>query len=98
MEVKILIPPKEILDPAIGKSWVHIILWMLAKNKQCEWANFIDNISIPLSSLSTNLKSLREDGYILRPERNQYEITQDGLERLRELEYLKKQEWKYELG
>ncbi|MHA1192764.1 MAG: hypothetical protein ACTSP9_10770 [Promethearchaeota archaeon] len=90
MEVKILIPPKEILDPAIGKSWVHIILWMLAKNKQCEWANFIDNISIPLSSLSTNLKSLREDGYILRPERNQYEITQDGLERLRELEYLKK--------
>ena len=90
MEVKLLIPPKEILDPAIGKSWEHIILWMLAKNKQCEWANFIDNISIPLSSLSTNLKSLREDGYILRPERNQYEITQDGLERLRELEYLKK--------
>ncbi|MHA1824200.1 MAG: hypothetical protein ACTSXM_10135 [Promethearchaeota archaeon] len=90
MEVKILIPPKEILDPAIGKSWEHIILWMLAKNKQCEWANFIDNISIPLSSLSTNLKSLREDGYIVRPERNQYEITQDGLERLRELEYLKK--------
>ncbi|MHA1456773.1 MAG: hypothetical protein ACTSR5_12455, partial [Promethearchaeota archaeon] len=87
---KILIPPKEILDPAIGKSWEHIILWMLAKNKQCEWANFIDNISIPLSSLSTNLKSLREDGYIVRPERNQYEITQDGLERLRELEYLKK--------
>ena len=92
MEVsnKILIPPKEILDPGIGKSWEHIILWMLSKNKHCEWYNFIDNISIPLSSLSTNLNSLIEDGYIVKPERNQYEITQEGLERLRELEYLKK--------
>lgn len=91
MEVgkKIQIPPKEILDPGIGKSWEHIIIWMLAKNKQCEWSNFIDNISIPLSSLSTNLKSLIEDGYVVKPERNQYEITQEGLERLRELEYLK---------
>ena len=92
MEVgnKIMIPPKEILDPAVGKSWEHIILWMLDKNTQCEWANFIDKISIPLSSLSTNLKSLIEDGYILKPGRNQYEITQDGIERLREIEYLKK--------
>jgi len=92
MEVsnKIQIPPKEILDPAIGKSWEHIILWMLAKNKQCEWSNFIEHISIPLSSLSTNLNSLREDGYIVKPERNKYEITQEGLEKLRELEYLKK--------
>jgi len=92
MEVsnKIQIPPKEILDPAIGKSWEHIILWMLAKNKQCEWSNFIEHISIPLSSLSTNLNSLREDGYVVKPERSLYEITQDGLERLRELEYLKK--------
>ncbi len=92
MEVgkKILIPPEEILNPAIGRSWEYIILWMLAKNKHCKWSNFIKDISIPESSLSTKLTSLREDGYIVRPERNQYEITQDGLERLRELEYLKK--------
>ncbi len=94
MEVskKIQIPPKEILEPAIGKSWEHIILWMLEKNKQCEWANFTDedSVNIPTSSLSTNLNSLMDDGYIIRPQRNRYEITQDGLERLRELEYLKK--------
>ena len=86
----LLIPPKDILDPAIGKSWEHIILWMLAKNEQCEWSDFIDNISIPLSSLSTNLKKLQEDGYVFKPERNQYEILPEGLERLRELEYLRK--------
>jgi len=94
MEVskKVQIPPKEILKPVIGKSWEHIILWMLEKNKYCEWANFTDedSVNIPTSSLSTNLNSLIDDGYIIKPERNRYEITREGSERLRELEYLKK--------
>jgi len=88
---KIQIPPRNILEPLSGKSWEHIILWMLEKNKQCEWANFTDkeSVNIPASSLSTNLNSLIDDGYINKPERNRYEITQEGSERLRELEYLK---------
>ncbi len=80
---EIIYPPDEILNPPFGKNFEFIILWMLDKNEYCTWSNFAEEISG--STLSGKLKLLIKQGYAVKSERNQYEITASGRIRFNEL-------------
>ncbi|MFX1480564.1 MAG: hypothetical protein ACFFCI_20940, partial [Promethearchaeota archaeon] len=80
---EILYPPEEILNPAFGKNFEYIILWMLDKNEYCTWSNFSEEISP--STLSGKLNLLLKQGYVEKVERNRYKITPSGEERFTEL-------------
>ena len=80
---EIIYPPDEILNPPFGKNFEFIILWMLDKNEYCTWSNFAEEISG--STLSGKLKLLIKQGYAVKSERNQYEITPSGRIRFNEL-------------
>lgn len=56
---------------------------MLHNNKICEWADFTEKIS--LSTLSNYLNSLIAQGYVEKPRRGQYQITDEGVKRFNEL-------------
>jgi tetratricopeptide (TPR) repeat protein len=85
----VIYPPGEILNPILGKTdYEYIILWMVNNNNICEWSDFTAEISE--STLSGHLRKLRNKGYIDKPERNQYAITNQGKERFNELTYDKK--------
>jgi len=85
----IIYPPKEILNPIIGKTdYEYVLLWMLINNDICEWSDFTAEISE--STLSGHLRKLKNKGFIEKPERNQYKITLQGKERFNELVYDKK--------
>lgn len=78
-----------------NNSAEYIILWKLYNSDNlygkdhCEWSNFTDdsddNLEIPASTLSQNLDKLIGKGFIIKPERNYYKITQEGIERYKEL-------------
>ncbi|MFX0026425.1 MAG: tetratricopeptide repeat protein [Candidatus Hermodarchaeota archaeon] len=74
-------PPKVILRK---RNYDHWILWMVFNNNFCKWADFLqDPLSINQSSLSINMNSLINDGFINK-ENKKYTITQLG-----KLEYSK---------
>ncbi|MFX0040650.1 MAG: tetratricopeptide repeat protein [Promethearchaeota archaeon] len=85
----VLYPPDEILNPIMGKTdYEYVILWMLSNNNMCEWSDFTAEISE--STLSGNLKKLRNKGYIEKPEKGKYKITAQGQDRFSELVYDRK--------
>ncbi len=68
-------PPKAIKQ---SRNYDHIILWMLYNNNYCKWSNFIeDPLSINNSSLSKNLKILRDAQFVIK-ENQEYLITDSG--------------------
>ena len=81
-------PPEEIFRQ-IGierPNIEHVILWMLKNNEIVEWANFLDEpVSIPQSTLSYYLNSLKVNEYVEKPERGVYRITSKGTERYNHL-------------
>ncbi|MGB5910133.1 MAG: winged helix-turn-helix domain-containing protein [Promethearchaeia archaeon] len=68
-------PPKVILRK---RNYDHWILWMAFNNNYCKWADFLQEpLSINQSSLSINMNSLINDGFIIKEEKK-YTITQPG--------------------
>jgi len=92
---KINYPSDEILNPSKlqRKNYDHIILWMLANNESCEWANFEQKpIEIPISTLSRHFTKLIFKGFIEKFARGQYKITTKGEKKFNELSQLRKKE------
>ncbi|MFX1390127.1 MAG: hypothetical protein ACFE9Z_08705 [Promethearchaeota archaeon] len=78
---QLIYPPKLILKM---RNYDHWILWMLYNNPSCKWSDFKQEpLSINQSSLSTNINSLLDKGFIKKENRH-YEITSHG-----KMEYLK---------
>ena len=72
---KLNYPPKAILWK---RNYDHWILWMVYNNNFCKWADFLNEpLSINNSSLSKNMNSLIEDGFV-KKENKKYRITQLG--------------------
>ncbi|MHA2471718.1 MAG: hypothetical protein ACXAES_00645 [Promethearchaeota archaeon] len=72
---KLTYPPKAILR---RRNYDHWILWMLYNNPSCRWSDFKQEpLSINQSSLSTNLNSLIENGFIER-DNKEYVISPNG--------------------
>jgi len=72
---KLNYPPKVILRK---RNYDHWILWMVFNNNFCKWADFLqDPLSINQSSLSINMNSLINDGFINKEDKK-YTITQLG--------------------
>ena len=72
---KLNYPPKAILWK---RNYDHWILWMVYNNTFCKWADLLNEpLSINNSSLSKNMNSLIEDGYV-KKEKKEYRITQLG--------------------
>ncbi len=72
---KLSYPPKAITNK---RNYDHWILWMVYNNTYCKWANFIEEpLSINQSSLSKNMNSLMDDGFVEK-ENKEYRITQLG--------------------
>ncbi len=68
-------PPKAILKI---RNYDHWILWMLYNNYSCKWSDFKQApLLINQSSLSNNLNSLMDDGFVAR-ENKEYIITPSG--------------------
>jgi tetratricopeptide (TPR) repeat protein/predicted transcriptional regulator len=68
-------PPKVILK---RRNYDHWILWMVYNNYSCKWSDFKQEpLLINQTSLSNNLNSLIENGFIAR-ENKEYLITADG--------------------
>ncbi|MFX0020389.1 MAG: winged helix-turn-helix domain-containing protein [Promethearchaeota archaeon] len=68
-------PPKVILRK---RNYDHWILWMAFNNNYCKWADFLQEpLSINQSSLSINMNSLINNGFIIKEEKK-YTITQSG--------------------
>ncbi len=68
-------PPKVILRK---RNYDHWILWMVFNNNYCKWADFLEEpLSINQSSLSINMNSLINNGFIIKEEKK-YTITQPG--------------------
>jgi len=62
------------------RNYDHWILWMVYNNNSCRWSDFNEkdnNVFINNSSLSKNLNSLIENGYI-KKEEGEYRITESG--------------------
>ncbi|MFX1320210.1 MAG: hypothetical protein ACFFAQ_01070 [Promethearchaeota archaeon] len=72
---KLSYPPKAITNK---RNYDHWILWMVYNNNFCKWADFLaEPLSINQSSLSKNMNSLMDDGF-LEKENKKYRITQLG--------------------
>ncbi|MFX1499870.1 MAG: tetratricopeptide repeat protein [Promethearchaeota archaeon] len=72
---KLNYPPKSILR---RREYDHWILWMLYNNNYCKWSDFLESpLSINQSSLSKNLNSLMDKGFIKKEEKD-YRITRLG--------------------
>ncbi|MFX1490454.1 MAG: hypothetical protein ACFFBI_14985, partial [Promethearchaeota archaeon] len=72
---KLKYPPKLILK---RRNYDHWILWMLYNNYSCKWSDFKQEpININQSSLSSNLNTLIDNGFIVR-ENKEYVITPLG--------------------
>lgn len=68
-------PPKVILRK---RNYDHWILWMVFNNSYCKWADFLEEpLSINQSSLSKNINSLIDEGFVNKMEKK-YAITQLG--------------------
>jgi tetratricopeptide (TPR) repeat protein/DNA-binding HxlR family transcriptional regulator len=68
-------PPKMILK---RRNYDHWILWMLYNNYSCKWSDFKkEPLGINQSSLSNNLNSLIENGFVVR-ENKEYIISPLG--------------------
>lgn len=88
-KIKIMYPPDDVLSPPFGnRDNEQVILWMLSNNKFCRWSDF--KVEISESTLSGKLNNLISKGLVEKPERDYYQITPAGKERLSELVYLKK--------
>ncbi|MFX1489874.1 MAG: hypothetical protein ACFFBI_12040, partial [Promethearchaeota archaeon] len=86
-------PPEEIYipPPLEKKNFEHIILWMLANNEECEWADFIQKpLEIRLSTLSKYLSLLKSRDCVVNISRGHYKITSEGRKRYLELSRAKK--------
>ncbi|MFW9877740.1 MAG: tetratricopeptide repeat protein [Candidatus Thorarchaeota archaeon] len=86
-------PPEEIYapPPLEKKNFEHIILWMLANNEECEWADFIQKpLEIRLSTLSKYLSLLKSRNCVVNISRGHYKITSEGRKRYLELSRAKK--------
>jgi len=82
-------PPDEILNPIIGKpNYEYIILWMLCNNEVCSWADL--KVIINKSTLSNYLNKLKREGFLLKSQFNEYQITSKGRERYYELGQVRK--------
>ncbi|MBY9015244.1 MAG: hypothetical protein KGD68_06085 [Candidatus Lokiarchaeota archaeon] len=72
---KLNYPPKTILWK---RNYDHWILWMVYNNNSCKWSDFLNEpLLINNSSLSKNMNSLIEDGFV-KKENKEYRITQLG--------------------
>jgi len=72
---KLSYPPKIILK---RRNYDHWILWMVYNNNYCKWADFLEPpLSINQSSLSKNLNSLQDKGFVKKEEK-EYRITRLG--------------------
>ncbi|MHA2049728.1 MAG: hypothetical protein ACW986_08950 [Promethearchaeota archaeon] len=68
-------PPKTILK---RRNYDHWILWMVYNNHSCKWSDFKQEpLSINQSSLSTNLNSLMENGFVER-DNKEYVVSPSG--------------------
>ncbi|MBY8989040.1 MAG: hypothetical protein KGD61_11350 [Candidatus Lokiarchaeota archaeon] len=68
------------------KDSEHILLWMLANNEQCEWANFRQEpLSFTDATLSKYLNLLLSKNLVVRFVRGKYKITEEGRKRFREI-------------
>lgn len=86
--INIMYPPENVLSPPFGnRDNEQIILWMLSNNKFCRWSDF--KVEISESTLSGKLNNLISKDLVEKPERDYYQITPAGKERLSELVYLK---------
>ncbi|NVM46192.1 MAG: hypothetical protein HWN79_14845 [Candidatus Lokiarchaeota archaeon] len=69
-------PPEVIIKS--GRNYFHWILWMVYNNTYCKRSEFLeDPLSINQSSLSKNLNSLIEKGFVIK-EDGKYVITRAG--------------------
>ncbi len=81
-------PPKEILDPIIGRpNYEYIILWILNNNEVCSWSDLKEKVN--RSTLSIYLNRLKRDGYIVKSEFNKYRVTPKGRNRFYDLSQAK---------
>jgi len=68
-------PPDAILR---RRNYDHWILWLVYNNNYCKWSDFLEPpLSINQSSLSKNLNSLQDKGFV-RKEEKEYRITRLG--------------------
>lgn len=72
---KLNYPPKPIL---LKREYKDLILWMVFNNSFCLWSDFFEKpLSMNQSSLSKNLSSLIEQGFVKKQKR-QYLVSQSG--------------------
>lgn len=77
-------PPEDILNPKLrNPNYEYVILWMLANNNYCEWADFKEKISE--STLSGKINDLMEEGSVEKFKKGHYRITKEGLRKYNEL-------------
>ena len=85
---KLKYPPDDSFNLPFGNKYEYIILWMVNNNPSCEWSDF--TLKIRESTLSGHLKRLLSKGFIEKPKRNQYQITDEGKNRFNDLNYYRK--------
>ncbi|MHA2186599.1 MAG: hypothetical protein ACXAAI_16540, partial [Promethearchaeota archaeon] len=69
---------KGFIEKPEKRNYDHWILWMVYNNPSCKWSDFKQEpLSINQSSLSTNLNSLIENGFIER-ENKEYVVSPNG--------------------
>lgn len=82
-------PPDDFFNPIIGKpNYEYIILWILSNNEVCSWSDLKEKVN--RSTLSIYLNKLKREGYILKSQFNEYQITSKGRERYYELGQVRK--------
>ncbi len=81
-------PPEKIYSPSKWKkpNYDHIILWMVANNEICKWADFRkEPIIISPGTLSRHLETLKSKGFVEKFTRGHYRITSEGKKKFHEL-------------
>lgn len=87
-------PSDEIYKQIWGekKNTEHIILWMLKNNEVVEWSDFkMKPVSIPISTLSNYMNTLKDKDLVEKVGRGSYKITSKGESRYNELSKAKKE-------
>ncbi|MFX0076071.1 MAG: hypothetical protein ACFE96_11550 [Candidatus Hermodarchaeota archaeon] len=81
-------PPEEFYKDSKmrRKDFEHIILWMLANNKHCQWSDFTqDPLNITESTLSKHLTLLKSKNYVKKYKYGHYQITKEGRRRFNDI-------------
>jgi len=87
-------PSDEIYKQIWGekKNTEHIILWMLKNNEVVEWSDFkMKPVSIPISTLSNYMNTLKDKDFVEKVSRGSYKITSKGESRYNELSKAKEE-------